>query len=169
MTNSFMIGGKYMKQQRIFLGVLLSGLGAFFLTNQYSLPYQEQVASWPSILLIIGLAFLLQSILGKETSSLFPGLILIGLGIHFHGLSLIPSWPEHWGMYTLIVGISFLLVYVRTKKEGLIPGLLLTILSIVAFLSIDPLEWLQPTHKIVLDLWPIVLICIGLFFILKRK
>ncbi|ERN52438.1 DUF5668 domain-containing protein [Alkalihalophilus marmarensis] len=165
------------KPKRIFPGVLLIGLGLYFLVNQYQFPYKEQLASWPSILVIIGVAFLLQATLGKETHSLFPGLLLTGLGVHFHGLALLPSWPDHWGMYTLIVGISFLFVYLRTKKEGLIPGLLLTVIAIIGFMSFNPLDAIESTTQstigsiptILLDLWPVVLIILGVVFILKRK
>ncbi|WP_100373664.1 LiaI-LiaF-like domain-containing protein [Bacillus sp. FJAT-45037] len=158
-----------MRKQRIFPGVLLIGLGIYLIMSQYSFPLQEQLTSWPSILVIIGISFFVQSTLSKDPSTLFPGAMLTGLGIHFHGQALVPSWPSSWAMYTLIVGLSFLLLYVRTKKEGLFPAMILLLISAIGISSVDPLDWFEPTSSVLFDFWPILLIVIGFILIIKRK
>jgi hypothetical protein len=158
-----------MKTQRIFPGVLLIGVGCYFLLQQFSIPYQQQILSWPSILLILGFAFLLQAYYGREHSMIFPGVLLTGLAVHFHFDSIFTWWPSHWGIYTLIVGLAFLLSYFRTKKEGLLPAVILLALSLFSFSSNNPFLWLQGGFSLLSSIWPSFLIGVGLILLFKRK
>ncbi|MFC0557831.1 LiaI-LiaF-like domain-containing protein [Halalkalibacter alkalisediminis] len=158
-----------MKTQRIFPGVLLIGVGCYYLLQQISIPFHQQLLSWPSLLLVIGIAFLLQAYFGRETSMIFPGVLLTGLAIHFHFDSLVSWWPSHWGMYTLIVGIAFLFSYLRSKKDGLLPAVILLGISLFSFTSINPFLWLQEGFSFMRSLWPIFLIGVGLFLLFKKK
>ncbi|MCT8137483.1 hypothetical protein H1D32_06845 [Anaerobacillus sp. CMMVII] len=108
-----------MKRQGIFPGVLLVSVGLIFLLQNYGIPFVNYIFSWPSILVIIGLAFLFQAYIGKDYHSIFTGVLLVGLGIHFHGLQLFSFWPDHWAMFTLIISVSFCFVIVRQKKTAL--------------------------------------------------
>ena len=72
-----------MKQSKTFIGVLLIGFGLFFVLQQYSIPILSRFDTWPTILIILGMAFLAQGYLNKQPESILPGGILTGLGIHF--------------------------------------------------------------------------------------
>ncbi len=158
-----------MKRKGIFPGMLLVGVGLFFLLQQWNVPFMTQLLSWPSILLIIGLAFLFQSYLGNDTQYLFSGWLLAGLGVHFHGNYLITNWPTHWSMYTFIVGGAFLMQYNKTKRDGLLAGICFIILSLLGLFYTSFMETFQSFFHLIEGFWPIVLIIIGLYLLVKRK
>lgn len=161
--------GMDMKRQGIFPGIILIGIGLYFLLEKFNLPYMNQLLSWPTILIIIGLAFLMQSNLGEDSSSIFPGTLLLLLGIHFHAQDIIIGWPSHWAMYTLIVGLSFLFYYLKTKKDGLIIAIILIVISLIGFFSKNVFDWVFSIFGFLGGFWPIILIAIGIFLIVKRK
>jgi uncharacterized membrane protein YoaK (UPF0700 family) len=158
-----------MKRQNIFLGIVLIGIGVFFLLKQFQLPLIQQLYSWPSLLVILGLAFFLQSLFGKDDGSMFPGIVLLGLGIHFHAVQLFPFWPESWAMYTLIVSIAFLFRYQKTKKDGLSAGVILLMVSIFGFMYDAYQGWVGSIFTAVETFWPIALIVIGAYLLFRRK
>ncbi|GAE34923.1 LiaI-LiaF-like domain-containing protein [Halalkalibacter akibai] len=158
-----------MKTQRIFPGVLLIGVGCYYLLQQFSLPYHKQLLSWPSLLFVIGLAFLLQAHFGREHSMIFPGVLLTGLAIHFHLDVIVDWWPSHWGIYTLIVGLAFLFSYFKNRKDGFVPAIVLLTLSLMSFTTINPIHWLVEGFSFIQHLWPIFLIVVGIFLILRKK
>ncbi|MBM7572004.1 LiaI-LiaF-like domain-containing protein [Aquibacillus albus] len=160
-----------MRKQNAFIGYLLIGIGAFYLFRQLQLPIFTNFYSWPTLLIIIGISFLLHSYGAKEYGNLFPGAILLGLGLHFHSVNHYSFWINHWGMYPLIIGIAFLLSYSKTRS-GLIPGLILLFISLFAIFVTDKPEWFGWINEIVLlatNFWPIILIIGGGYFLLKKK
>ena len=157
-----------MKNQRVFFGILLIGIGLFFLLDSLQLPFALPVFNWPMILLLIGIALLFHGLLGKESQSLFPGTLLCGLGIHFLALDMFPFWPRSWGMYTLIVGIAFFVQYVKTKK-GLLTSLVLLIISIANLFYSSFQFWLSHLLSMLGGFWPLILIAIGVYFLFSRK
>ncbi|WP_106497001.1 LiaI-LiaF-like domain-containing protein [Lentibacillus sp. Marseille-P4043] len=160
-----------MKKQNSFAGYLLIGLGAFFLLRELKLPIVTDFYSWTTLLIIIGLALLIHSYSSKDYQNLFTGTIILGLGIHFHGVNHYTFWIDHWAVYPLIVGIAFIVRYLRTKK-GLLPGVILVIVSLLLIFSIRLPVWFNWIYTIV-DLierfWPIIIIIIGIYFLKKRK
>lgn len=160
-----------MKKQNIFLGFLLIGIGAYFLLRQLQVPLLTNFYSWQTILIVIGLAYLLQSYISKDYKNLFPGVIIFGLGIHFHGLEHYTFWVDHWGMYPLIIAIAFLIRFQKTRS-GLFPGLLLLAISLFAiFTSNKPgwFTWIDQTVGILEKFWPLVLIVVGAFMLFRKK
>ncbi|WP_078555390.1 LiaI-LiaF-like domain-containing protein [Bacillus alkalicellulosilyticus] len=157
-----------MKRQGIFPGVLFIGVGLFFFIQQFNVPFLDQFLTWPSILVVIGVAFLFQAFVGDNTY-LFPGALLTGLGIHFHLLHHITTWPTHWAMYTLIVGLSFIFLYMKTKKEGLWPGIILLIVSVLGFISGGFVTWFNSIFSVIESFWPILLIILGIYLVVRRK
>jgi hypothetical protein len=158
-----------MKTQRIFSGILLIGAGCYYLLKQFSIPFEQQLLNWPSLLFILGLALLLQGYFGLEYSLIFPGTLLVGLALHFHLVSIVRWWPEHWGVYTCIIGLAFLLSARKSKREGTFVGIILLLFSLLSFASINPFSWLYDAYSFLGSLWPIFLIGLGLFFLVKRK
>ena len=159
-----------MKKKHAFAGFLLIGIGLYFLLRQLEIPIITDFYSWPTLLIIIGLAFLIHSYTSKEYQNLFSGTIILGLGIHFHGVNHYSFWIDGWGVYLLIVGIAFIVRFLKTKK-GLVPGLVLVGLSLIMIFAVNLppyLNWIYQVLDIAEQYWPVVLIVIGVY-LLKRK
>ncbi len=158
-----------MKKQNLLTGFLLVGFGIFFLLRQFSISLFQSYYSWPTLLIIIGAAFLIYSYTAKEYQNIFIGSLLLLLGIHFHGLTHFSFWVDHWAIYPLIIGVSFLLRYTKTKS-GLFPGLILTGLAVFA-LAANPvwLHWMAQFVILLEKFWPIVLIAIGMYMLIRKK
>ncbi|MEN2467175.1 DUF5668 domain-containing protein [Ornithinibacillus sp. FSL M8-0202] len=159
-----------MKNKNTLTAYLLIGIGLYFLFRELKLPIFTDFYSWPTILIIIGLAMLIYSFKVKDYNSLFSGTLLLGFGIHFHGIRHYSFWIDHWAMYPLIIGIAFLIRYIKTKK-GLLPGLILTLLSGVFIFSVNIPPWFNWIHDVVnfaQVYWPIVLVVIGIYLLMKK-
>lgn len=159
-----------MKKQGFFLGIILIGIGVYFLMDQLNIPFLNNLFTWPTLLLIIGIAFLLQGFVAKETQSLFPGTILTGLGIHFHGRELFDFWPDHWAIYTLIVGLAFIIRHQKTKS-GIVPGILLLVISLLGLFYDGIIGWMNYIGEAVgwlENFWPVILIIIGVYLLFKK-
>lgn len=163
------VGGK-MKKQHIFIAYVLIGLGVYFLAEQLQLSLFEKFYSWPTFLMIFGIAFLIYSYTTKDYYHLFTGTLLLGLGIHFHGMMYYTFWYDHWAMYPLIVGISFFIRYLRTKNGLIISIIFIGFSLFIIFSNNVPswLKWVNYVSDFVQTFWPVVLIICGIY-ILKRK
>lgn len=162
--------GETMKNKNTLTAYMLIGIGLYFLLRQLKLPIFTDFYSWPTILIVIGLALLIYSFQTKEYNSLFSGTLVFGLGIHFHGIRHYSFWIDHWAMYPLIVGIAFLVRYFKTK-QGLLPGLILLLISCIFIFSINIPSWFDWIHDVAdfIDVyWPVVLVVIGVY-LLKKK
>jgi hypothetical protein len=160
-----------MKKQNTFTAYLLIGVGAYFLLRQLKVPIVTDFYSWPTLLIIVGLALLIHSYTAKNYQNLFLGTIVLGLGIHFHGLTHYSFWIDHWAVYPLIVGVAFLVRYVHTKN-GLFPGLLLIVFSVIMIFSINlPVwfNWIYIAVDIIGQFWPAIIIIIGIYLLLRKK
>ncbi|ASK63049.1 hypothetical protein CFK37_13295 [Virgibacillus phasianinus] len=160
-----------MKKQHAFAGYLLIGIGLYFLLSKLKLPIITDFYSWPTLLIIIGLAFLIHSYKTKDYQHLLGGTIILGLGIHFHGINHYSFWIDHWGVYPLIIGIAFIVRFLKTK-EGFLPGLILIVLSLIVIFSVNLppyLNWIYQILEFVEQFWPIVLIILGVYYLKKKK
>lgn len=160
-----------MKKQHTFAGYLLIGIGLYFLFSKLELPLFTDFYSWPTLFIIIGLAFLIHSYKTKDYQNLFSGTVILGLGIHFHGVNHYPFWIDHWGIYPLIVGVAFIVRFLKTK-EGLLPGLILIVLSLILIFSVNLppyLNWIYQILELIERFWPIALIGIGIYFLKRKK
>ncbi|WP_088103731.1 LiaI-LiaF-like domain-containing protein [Halalkalibacter urbisdiaboli] len=158
-----------MRRQSIYPGFMLIGIGGYFLLQAYPLPFSKQLLTWPTLFLLIGIALLFQAYTRRDYSLLLPGWLLFGLGIHFHGRHLLNTWPSHWAVFTFILGCSFLLLYLKTKKEGLVLGLIFVFISLIMFTSLNPFLYFQKISSFLGNLWPLLFIAIGIFFMTKHK
>ncbi len=150
---------------------ILIGIGVYFLLQELRLPIITDFYSWPTLLILLGLAFLFYAYSSKEYKQIFPGFILLGLGIHFHGLNHYSFWIDHWAMYPLIVGIAFLLRNTKIKG-GLLPGLILVGISLFAIFANQKPGWFQWGNRIIYwieQFWPALLIGLGIYLLVKRK
>lgn len=160
-----------MKQQRLFPGVILIGFGLYFFLQQTGLNNIQPFLSWPTLLIVIGLAFLAEAYSGNEASGILPGVILTGFGIHFHVVNHFQFWSNDTGVFILIISLGFLMQYQKTKK-GLFQGLLFLILAIITLFYDKVIEWLGILENRAFSLWqfwPIVLIIIGGYLLFIKK
>lgn len=160
-----------MKNQRYFPAIILIGFGSYFLLQQMQIQVFQSFYSWPTLLMIVGIAFLFQAYGAKEYEAILPGIILTGFGFHFHIINHLSIWPDHIGSFILIISLAFLLKYLKTGS-GLLQGLLFLALASLMLFYDQVLEWfglLQNEASSVWQFWPIILIGAGLFLILKNK
>ncbi|MFB4471927.1 LiaI-LiaF-like domain-containing protein [Oceanobacillus caeni] len=160
-----------MKKRNSLLAYILIVIGVFFLLKQLEIPLITNFYSWQTILIITGILFLFYSYIQKNNQFLFSGTIILGLGIHFYGLEHYHFWSNHWGMYTLIIGIAFIVRATKTKK-GYILGILFIGVSIfMIFSSKVPayFNWVNDVTPFVTNYWPIILIIIGIYLLKKKK
>lgn len=160
-----------MKKQNIFTAYLLIGLGVYFLIKQLNLPIFSSFYDWSTIIIIIGIALVAYSYSLKDYQYIFPGVIILGFGIHFHGLENYDFWIEHWSVYPLIVGIAFIIRFLKVKK-GLIPGIGLIVFSLFMLYSFNTpnsVTWIYRTIEFIETFWPIVLIVLGISLLRLKK
>ncbi len=90
------------------------GFGAYFYLQQAHIILFSEFFTWPTLLMIVGIAFLAQGYVGKDHEAILPGTILVGFGLHFHLVNRMPVWPDHMGVFVLI--LAWLLL--RYQKTG---------------------------------------------------
>lgn len=161
-----------MKGQRIFPSIILIGFGLFFFLEQTSPSFSIAIFSWPTILLVIGLAFLVQAYAGKTYDSILPAVLFIGLGVHFH---LVQHWNIQFvliGVVTLFLSLGYFLLNQKSKGSLFFAWLFLILAFIQLFYN-EILEWfgiIETKLGSLVSLLPIIFILLGcyvLFF--KRK
>ncbi|MCK6257947.1 DUF5668 domain-containing protein [Fictibacillus sp. WQ 8-8] len=157
-----------MKGKGNFSGIVLLGIGLFFLARQMNVTYVLPYLTWPTFLIIIGLAFLVQSASGKEGPSAFSAILLLGLGIHFHAISHIDGWPKEPAMIILIIALAFLYMYKQTK-EGLLAGIVLLAISGWSFFNKSDTPSIKEWFSSIEGFWPFILIGVGAYFIFIKK
>ncbi len=155
-----------MKNHSVIGGIILVILGLFFLFKQLDLPYLERISSWQFILIGIGLYFIITSIVDrKRDGAIYPGVILLGLGIHFLGPELFPNWPRHWAVYTFIVSIAFFAQFLVSRHKGsLTPAFIL--LAVSLFSTVWKGIWSEIPWPYI---WPSLLILVGIYFLFRRR
>ena len=159
-----------MKQQHILSAYILIGLGVYFLIEQLELALFAKFYSWPTFLIIIGIVFLIYSYTTKEYNNIFTGVLLLGLGIHFHGLENYDFWFDHWSIFALIIGLAYLFRFFKTKR-GLIPaGVLIGIAVLMIFSVSLPswFEWIYGVADFIETFWPVALIVVGVYLLRKK-
>lgn len=160
-----------MKRQNSFAAYILIGIGVYFLLRELRIPIITDFYSWPTFLIIIGVALLIHSYTSKDYQHLFSGTIVLGLGIHFHGIEYYQFWIDHWAVYPMIVGIAFIVRSLRTKK-GFVTGLIVTGISVLFMFSVrlpPTLSWIYDVTAFLEKFWPVILIGIGIYWLKKKK
>ncbi|GAA4062211.1 MAG TPA: hypothetical protein GXZ58_00865 [Bacilli bacterium] len=160
-----------MRKKNYLLAFILIGVGLYFLLEQFSIPFLDGLMTWPTLLIILGVSLFIHSYLSRDYDKLFPSVILLGLGIHFHAVALYPNWVEHWSVYAIIIGMAFLVRY-QKMKVGLYPGLIMLFVGLFMLFSITNNQFSQTMDsliKIIEDYWPVGLIAFGVYLLFKKK
>ncbi|MDO8671834.1 MAG: hypothetical protein Q7O66_10455 [Dehalococcoidia bacterium] len=160
-------------RSRLIPGFVLVLVGLFLILIQFL----QSAAGFA--IMAVGVAFLAGYYLSKrQLGFLIPGLILIGFGA-FVGLQ--QAGPIPFGfesLFFVFLGVPFLLVYaIHTRREGswgarnwpLFPGLILCGLALLLLLIANQFILNSDQWATVLLWWPILLVGIGIFLILRRK
>ncbi|WP_141431872.1 LiaI-LiaF-like domain-containing protein [Bacillus sp. 03113] len=139
-----------MKTQRVFAGIILLGFGAYIFLQQSTFTMLQPYFTWPTLLIIVGIAFLFQGYGSKNADSILPGVILTGFGLHFHLVNRISIWPDQIGMFIFIIALGFLL---RSQKSGSgsFQGVLFLILSIILLFYDDIINRLTFLKNSIID------------------
>lgn len=149
---------------------MLIAVGLYFLLKQFNIPFLSTFTSWPTLLMLIGVVFLLNSYSSKDYGNLFSGVLILGLGIHFHGLQNYPNWIDHWAVYSFIIGIAYLVRFIKTRN-GLIPGIILVGFSSIMVFSITIPSWFNFVYLLsdfLEKYWPIAIIILGIYILRKK-
>jgi hypothetical protein len=160
-----------LKNQRIFPGIILIGFGAYFYLQQTQINLFKEFYTWPTLLIIVGIAFLGQAYLANEFEAILPGTILLGFGIHFHVVNKLTIWPDHIGAFILVIALGFLLRY-QKLGTGLFQGLLFLVLAGLLLFYDKIVSWfglIENGVSLAWKFWPAVLILIGIYLLFKKE
>lgn len=161
-----------MKNQRIFPGIILIGFGAYFLLQQLGITIFSAFFTWPTLLMIVGVAFLGQGYSAGDSEAVLPGVIMTGFGLHFHLVGNVSFWPaNNIGMLILIISIGFFLRFQKTNS-GLFQAFLFLIIAVLLLFYDKVTAYfglLQNGMSFIWKFWPVLLIVVGIYFLLKRK
>jgi hypothetical protein len=148
-------------------GWIIVIIGALLLLNHWFTIELD----WTSVLMVIGIAFLVAGLLKRDHGTVFPGMLCLLLGLLFYlkanHVIWIP-WGELWPVIILCIGVAFLIQFIvdPKRKGGLLPGL---VLLAVGFLFLfTPFCWFDIIYWIG-KLWPVLLILVGLYLIFKSE
>jgi hypothetical protein len=159
------------KNQRYFSGIIFIGFGGYFLLQHTNIAFLQQFTGWPTLLMIVGLAFLWQGYVGRESELIFPGVVLFGFGLHFYVTNNLHIWTDQIGIFILILALAYILKYQKTGV-GLIQGILFAILSALLLFQDRVMGWFGTVESkvtFIWDFWPIFLILFGIYFLMKKK
>ncbi|MGM0900264.1 MAG: LiaI-LiaF-like domain-containing protein [Bacillota bacterium] len=160
-----------MKNQNLIPGIILIGFGIYYYLLQINLVLFDQFFTWPTLMAIVGIAFLVQGYRGKDYDSILPGVILFGFGCHLHIVGRLDIWPDHLGAFILIIALAFLLRYQKTGT-GLFHGILFLILAALLLFYDQITIWLGTIESglaTVWKFWPIALVLIGIYLLFFNK
>jgi hypothetical protein len=148
-------------------GMLLILLGIVFFLRQY-IPLLSHLYSWPSILVGLGLAFLLAALLSQVSELAIPACIIGGMGCIFYYQVYTGNWGSWAYVWTLIPGfvglgiiLSNFLSPVRTNDRS---GWILIFLSLASFVVFGGAWILGPELS---KYWPAILIILGIMILLR--
>ncbi len=160
-----------MKNQQIFPGIILIGFGAYFFLQQAGITLFPQIFTWPTLMIIAGIAFLGQGYIAKDYEAILPGVILTGFGLNFHTANQFAIFQNQNGFFILVIALGLLLRYQKTHT-GLLQTVLFLILAIL-LLFYDKLAGylgvIQTKAQTGWKFWPAILIAAGFFLLYKRK
>lgn len=150
-------------------GMVLLGVGGFFLAERFGLASFEPERLWPLILVAVGFSILLSALFSRTAAKVLPGMINLLLGGFFLLFTAGPLDYEQmatlWPVFPLVVGISFGFAFLASlgRKPGLlVPGFVcFSVGTIGLAFTLTPLGSLFSMLG-----WPMILLSIGALFVL---
>ena len=118
-----------MKLKNYFPAIILIGFGLYYFLGDSSILFLKQYIGFPAILLIIGVAFLIQAYKGGHTDSILPGVIFTGIALQLHFSEALQSYSEI-GKFLFIVAAGLFLQTMKSKA-GMLPVVLMFSLSLL--------------------------------------
>jgi hypothetical protein len=156
-----------MKKQNVFTGMLLIGLGLFFVLRDF--PFMTSaIFRWPTYILIIGIALFGQASKSKDSGLLFPASVISLLGVHYHGIFLVEAWPTHWSMFPLIVAIAFFVLFQKTRT-GFFSGLLFFLVAAIGFLYHNGTGTSDTFLYLLNRYWAVLFLVVGTISLIRNK
>ncbi len=160
-----------MKKHSIFPGIILIGFGTYFLLQQLSMTLFSGIFTWPTLVIFIGIALLIQAYSTNDFSNILPGVILTGFGFHFHPINTVTIWPKNVGMIILIISLGFILKSLKTKTDHaqgfLLLGFAFLLLKYDSFISW--LSVLGSNLSFLIRFWPVLVIAVGFYLLFIKK
>ena len=164
-------GGHIVKKHSLFPGIILIGIGSYFLLQQLKFSVFDGFFSWQTLVMIIWIALLVSAYSNQDHSNILPGVILTGFGIHFHPFNQFAIWPKHFGMLILIIAVGLILRSMKTKTQYS-QGVMLLVISILLLKYDEFLSWMTSLgagFSFVIRFWPILLIAAGFYLLFIKK
>jgi hypothetical protein len=149
-------------------GFFLIVLGAWLLAQNLGVPLPGWDIAWPAVLVVVGLAFILQFFLGRRAESglIFTGVAATLLGVFFLAFTLgYFRWGDmgrYWPVIVLIGSAAFFGQWLcRPSERGLlVPAFLALVVGGIA-LPIT-LRVVNPVLAgLVIKFWPVALLLVG--------
>lgn len=160
-----------MAKKGLFSGAVFLGFGFYFLLKQYDVAFFKPFLNWPTLLVIVGLGFLLQGYIKGEHAAILPGTVIAGIGLHFHIIEQLDSWQDPAGVFLLLISIGLLLTYVKSG-EGIAAGLIFLSASAIVLFFDRIVDWASAEGLDVslLDrFWPFLYLAAGAYFIILQR
>ncbi len=167
--NNFLASMPARQRNRVVGGIVLVGLGLFFLAAQF---IQVQLRG-VLILPVLALTFILWGLLTRRAGLLVPGGILGGIGLGAYlttGPFAEAADPAKGGVFLLAFGAGWALIPVtaliigRMRLWPLLPGAILAAIGGLLLSGATGLQLLEWAGR----LWPLVLVFVGLGILVRR-
>ncbi len=166
--------GKHKDKVSLFLGVILVIVGLVILLDKIgilSLGWEKVI----SIISVIYGAYLGYSGFGLDSNrKVFWGSILFFFGIYLFIDSfgfLNPDVHFFWPVVMIVIGLSFFMSFVNRPKDFalLLPAVVLVGIGVLFLLTNLGIIYSFELWENIEKFWPVLLIILGLYFILKRR
>lgn len=149
-------------------GIILILLGLLFLASEI-FPGIFSFWEWPFIIILVGLVFLLWSVLGGVGGLAIPGCILSGIGgilYYQNAYNAWDTWSFVWALIPGFVGVGILLsgVIDREFKDRFFGGLTLLMISAIMFFAFGYFFGLT---QAIAKYWPVLLVLLGLISLIR--
>jgi len=157
------------KKSNFAWGIILILFGALLLANQL-FPGLKLIFDWPWIVMGVGAVFILFAVFTQTGGLAIPGCIVGGIGAILYYQNLTGNWETWsfaWSLIPGFVGIGIglaALISPKEHKDGISAGITLVAISLIMFFVFGGAKFFSIESFI---LWPIVVIALGLFLLLK--
>jgi hypothetical protein len=163
-----------MKNNRgsIVAGIVLIGLGLWFLAEQMGMRLPELSTLWPAFLIIFGLASLISYFADRNPERVFFGVAGPLLGAFFFAITLGPlEWRDlgvYWPVFILIFSLASVAQWIATPaNRNLLSQAAVGLLIGLFFLAYNLNLLNRVLAQQILAFWPLILIVLGLIVVVR--